>query len=355
MMGILLPFYSYLIEIFPYEGKLSYGPFVISLTIGAFPFSFLLGVPYFAKNLLSTSRKHLLLLGCVCLSMGALGSGFSLILKNYYLLLFSRLFSGFFAANAVLCLFELSPPKKGKSDLQQAPIFLYGLITSLLLASFFLYEEAFWIAFVWGLITCIIVSYQTTKKVDELESKIFYLYPKPKDIGSTLTYFYFFFAFWGSIQFFPYFLSKTYSFPPSFYPLLFLGLSIAICIGFFALGRRFVTIFPLKLGLYFSLAGGTLFAMMLPLVNNKYVALLFFLLFFLYTGIVFPFLGKLHRSEDKELDRTLTLYKIKLFLFAAFLSPLIIGLSVTISPFSYYLIGLSACISLICSYKINLR
>ena len=110
---VLKPIYTLL----PPEYPLSMRLILLGVLIASFPFAQFIAGPFIGHIADLKGRKFAFTLALIGEGIGFLLTGLSIQMMNYPFLIFSRLFTGFFAGNMTICLAAISditPDEKGE-------------------------------------------------------------------------------------------------------------------------------------------------------------------------------------------------------------------------------------------------
>lgn len=266
---ILKPIYSLLPHHFPLSVRL----ILLGILIASFPFAQFIAGPIIGHIADLKGRKFAFILALIGEGIGFFLSGLSIEMMNYSFLIFSRLFTGFFAGNMTICLSAISDMT---SD-QQGRSRNFGIVSSVVgisfviggtlsndtLNTFFNSSLPFWAMTFFSIINIIIISikFQEThvhtdeKKHHFKEScqqlkKIF----KEENLKYLYGTFFFFMLGWiVSLQFLSSFLIEHFTGTKFSITLTFVGVGLAWCIGNIGINRILVRFFKLEKILFYTL------------------------------------------------------------------------------------------------------
>ena len=246
----------------------------LAVLIAAFPFAQFLAGPFIGHIADSKGRKFAITLTLIGEGVGFFLSGISIFLLNFYLLLFSRFFTGFFAGNMTICLSSISdmhPNARGRSKnfgivssvvgvSFVIAIILGGTLSNETLNRFFNSSLPFWVMTGLALINLFLIrKFFTETFLPKLKNpcsppiEVLNLF---KNKGLRILYIVFFFFMLGwivSLQFLSTFLIEHFTGTKLTITIIFVGVGFAWCLGNMVVNRILLKFYPVRKVLLTSL------------------------------------------------------------------------------------------------------
>lgn len=265
---VLKPIYTLL----PFDYPLSLRLILLGVLIASFPFAQFLAGPLIGHIADCRGRKPVFILALSGEAIGFFLTGIAIMQMNYVFLLFSRLFTGFFAGNMTICLSSISdmaPDAKGRSKNFGVvasiagisfivAISLGGILSNAALESFFKSSLPFWAMTAFSIINIGLISCRYTETIHKTKkehyfSEIFSLF-QSRSLGYLyLTFFFFMLGWTVSLQFLSSFLIEHFVGTKLAITLIFIGVGLAWCVGNMAFNRLLKKYFKVGTILFYSL------------------------------------------------------------------------------------------------------
>ena len=275
---VLKPIYTLL----PPEYPLSMRLILLGVLIASFPFAQFIAGPFIGHIADLKGRKFAFTLALIGEGIGFLLTGLSIQMMNYPFLIFSRLFTGFFAGNMTICLAAISditPDEKGRSrnigivssvvgGSFVVAIVMGGTLSNDALNTFFNSSLPFWAMTLFSIINIIIISFRFKETHAEcLQQKHYFKEGcqelrkifKEKNLKYLYGTFFFFMLGWVvSLQFLSSFLIEHFMGTKLAITLTFVGVGLAWCIGNIGINQILVRFFKPGKILFYALLLSTL-------------------------------------------------------------------------------------------------
>ncbi|MCB1114912.1 MAG: MFS transporter [Chlamydiia bacterium] len=299
---ILKPIYTLL----PHHYSLSVRLILLGLLIASFPLAQSLAGPIIGHLADWKGRKFSLTLALFGQAIGFTLSGLAIVLMNYPFLLLSRIVTGFFAGNLMLCLSAISDMYETDKERSKKfgtvssiigmsfviAIALGGTLSDSSLDLFFNSSLPFWAMTLFSLINIAIIRMKFSETHTDKISQKHYIREGYQELwkickGKNLKYLYgtFFFFMLGwivSLQFLSTFLIEHFKGEKGTITLLFIGVGLAWCIGSLAVNRYLIRFIKVGQILFYSL----FLSMMMLFFSSLAHSFLFFVHCILLGGLL---------------------------------------------------------------------
>lgn len=363
-VGLVFPLFSKLLQtpLFDTIKELSTFdliPLFFGLLIGSFSLAQFVGMKVFVFYVNRIRLKAILLWSIFLMAVGFMISGIGVETNSYSLLFFGRLFTGFFSANIVLCLFPkissiTHPEKVFFYHEKLTAISLYALMLGVLIGgvssdpSLFYsatYATPFWITTFFSL--SILAFSMFTIPNGEKEKMIIHLpyspliFWKDESIESHRPiYFIFFFFLLGwlaFLQFSSLYFVRVFQSPPLFITATLAGMTISVLAAYNVFAKTYLKFFSPRGYFFLCLSTSIIYQILLLYVTNLYVASLLHIALAASAGLMLKGLSEKLTFHSGLIHSKLLFLRASFAILATFITPIFGGIFALYSITSIFL------------------
>jgi len=308
-LSIVYPIFTPLIlkasyQFLPPHFSLSTRMVLLGLLMAAFPFTQFIGGPIFGHLSDCKGRRYAFIVALLGEAVGFLLTGFAIQMRSYTFLIFSRLFTGFFAGNLTICLSsiaDLSPDLKRRSKnfgilasvagmSFVVAIIIGGIFSDDVLNQFLNSSLPFWIISLLSLVNVLIIKksfVETHRDIKKTHSwRDFRFVLKIKSLRILYLIFFFFILGWVlSLQFLPSLIIEHFSGTKKMITTVLASVGVTWCVGNLWINRVLISLFSARRILFYSLMLISLCLFSLSIVRPFYLVFHLILLSALFASL----------------------------------------------------------------------